>query len=101
MPRNVAYGSQRGTSDLACALSDFVGDRKDLVRLFIQQQMVVTELSTGHVPVEILRLYIKAERVGQQLPQHVRNIAHRLAAQPARDPQFLYTQIFTQRVTSA
>ena len=41
-------------ADLAYPLGDCIGHCEQLIGLFVQQQMVVTEVRATHVPVEIL-----------------------------------------------
>src|SRR5258707_14472171 len=43
-----------------------VGRGQDLCRLLVEQQMVITEMRTRHVPMEVLGFEIDREHVGQQ-----------------------------------
>ena len=52
-------------TEFADTLSDRVGHAENLIALLVKQQMVVTKMGTAHVPVEILGLQIKCERVRQ------------------------------------
>src|SRR5882762_10789935 len=52
-------GLERGSTDLAYPLGDGIGHREQLIRLFVEQQMVVTEVRAAHVPVEVLGFQIK------------------------------------------
>src|ERR1700704_2960392 len=58
-------GLKRGSTDLAYPLGDGIGHREQLIRLLIEQQMVITEVRATHVPVEILGFHIEREYVGQ------------------------------------
>jgi len=73
-------GNALGRS-LAGALGYFVGHCKNLVGVFIEQKMVITEVTASHVPMEILRLHVEAEHVCQQLPQSIRDFRNGLVAQ--------------------
>ena len=53
-------------ADFADALGDRVGHGKDLAGLLVQQQMIVPEVRSGRIPVEILGLQIKREDVSKQ-----------------------------------
>ena len=61
----MSYGAQRRATDLADAFSKGVGCRKDLLGLLIQKQMVIAEVWTGYVPVEVLGLNVESKCVGQ------------------------------------
>jgi hypothetical protein len=62
---DMANGPERGTPDLPDALGDGVGHGEKLVTLFVEQQMIVAEVWPAHVPVEVLGLEVKRERVRQ------------------------------------
>ena len=53
---NVTDGANGGASDLAYALGDVVRDGEDLFTLLIEKKMVVAEMRTAHVPMEVLGL---------------------------------------------
>jgi hypothetical protein len=67
MLRNIADGMERGSADLARAFGDIVRHREDLLGLLVEEQVVIAEVAPAHVPVKILRLYVKREHVGEQL----------------------------------
>jgi hypothetical protein len=48
--------------------------------LFIKEQVVIAKVDTADVPVEIFRLEIKREDIGQQLPQIARDLRDRFIA---------------------
>jgi len=50
---NVADRAYRCSAELACALGDCVDSRKDLIGLFVQEEVVVRKVQAGNVPVEI------------------------------------------------
>ncbi len=63
--RNVANRAQRLTAKLADTLRDGIGHRVDLVGLLIEQQMVVAEMRSAHVPVEVLGFQIQRKYIGE------------------------------------
>ncbi len=69
------------------ALGDRVGHREDLVALIVKQQVVVAEVGTAHMPVEILRLQIEGEHIGQHRVQRGSNIADGIFAESRRGTQ--------------
>jgi hypothetical protein len=54
------------STNLPYAFGDVVGDCKNLIRVLIEEQMVVPKMGPAHVPVEVLRLQVKREYVRQQ-----------------------------------
>jgi hypothetical protein len=76
--------SNGGAADLANPLRDRVGGTEDLVGLLVQHQMVVAEVRTGDVPVEILGLDIEREKVGQQRRERAREVPDRIGIQVRR-----------------
>ena len=63
---DVSDRADGGAADLADALGEVVGGGEDLVRLFVEQQVVVAEFGAADVPMEILGLEIEREGVRQQ-----------------------------------
>src|SRR5258708_2752936 len=61
MPRYVADGADCDSADLARPFRDIVRHSKDLVGVFVEQQMIVAKMTPAHVPVKILRLQIERE----------------------------------------
>jgi hypothetical protein len=53
---DLAYGMQGVSANLAGSLGNFIGHGEKLLGLFVDEQMIVTEMAATHVPVEILRL---------------------------------------------
>src|SRR5208337_1945518 len=45
---------------------DGVGGRKNLFALLVEHQVVVPEMRTRHVPVEVLCLQVEREHIGEQ-----------------------------------
>src|SRR5271167_1281394 len=64
-PRDVANGPERGSAYLAYALGNRISHGEDLVGLFVQQQVVIAEVRSAQVPVEVLGLHIERKNVGQ------------------------------------
>src|SRR5271166_6099798 len=63
-PGDVAYRMQCRPADLHDALRDEISRRKYLLALLIEQQMVVSEVRSRYMPMEVLRLDVKGEQVG-------------------------------------
>jgi hypothetical protein len=64
--RDVSDGAKRRTADLTHPLGDRIRDRNDLIGLLIEQEVVVAEMRSAHVPVEVFRLQGQSEHVRQQ-----------------------------------
>src|SRR4030095_10930412 len=75
-PRDLSARSQRDSARLAHALRDWIGHRKKLVGLFVQEQVVVAKMRTAHVPVEIFRLHIKREKVWENRVHGAGNVLY-------------------------
>jgi len=78
---DVADRPQRRAANLARALGDVVGHGEDLVRLLVQQQVIIAKMRARHVPVEILGFQVQREGIRQQRVQRTRDIARRIGAQ--------------------
>ena len=72
---------QGSATELANPLRHRVGGGEDLVGLLVQQQVIVAEMRTGNVPVEVLRLDIKGEQVGAQRRQGLGNTLDRVGSE--------------------
>ena len=59
---------KRGSANLAGPLGDIVRHREDLLRLLVQQEVVITEVSTAHMPMKILGFHVEGKHVGKQVP---------------------------------
>src|SRR5882757_8870123 len=81
LARDLADGAQRGAADLAHALGDVVGRGKNLLGLLVEQQVVIPEMRPRHMPVEVLRLDVQGEKIGQQRGQRGRKVARRVGRQ--------------------
>ena len=81
MSGDIADGAQRGSVNLARPFCDIVCHSENLLRLFVQEQMVVTKVMPAHVPMEVLRLQIKGEYIGQQLAECIRNLHYAVVAE--------------------
>ena len=84
---DVADGADRGAPQLAYTLGNGIGGRVDLVSLLVEQQVEITEMRAGHVPVEILGLHVDGEGVCEQRVHFGCNIDTGLFAQCRRCPQ--------------
>ena len=65
MARDIADRAQRHIAGLADALGNQVGRRENLCRLIVEQQMIIAEMRTRDMPVEILGLEIQRKTVCQ------------------------------------
>ena len=74
---NVADRSQRKSANLADSLCDWISHREKLVGVLIEKQMVIAEVRTTHVPVEIFGFQVEREHVSQ-------NGVHRRCDVPGR-----------------
>ena len=70
----MADGPQRLAAELAHALGERVGHRVELVAVLVQQQVVIAKVRAAHVPVEILRLEVQGEHVGQDAVQRAGDV---------------------------
>ncbi len=57
--------SQRDSAKLSDSLGDWIRHRKKLIGVLVEEQMVIAEMWTAHVPVEIFRLHVKREHIGE------------------------------------
>jgi hypothetical protein len=73
MLRNVIDRMQARCPDFAGTLRNIICHRKDLVRLFIEQQVVIAKVRAAHVPMKVLRLDVECEHIGQQAAQLFRD----------------------------
>src|SRR5207302_4730101 len=67
---------KRCPADLARSLRDIVCHGKDLLGVLVEKQVVITKVTPTHVPMEILRLQIKREDIGQERTQLFRYLHH-------------------------
>ena len=70
---DVADRADRGVAGLAHAFGDRIGDAVDLRRLVVEQQVIVAEMRSRDVPVEVLGLEIEREAVRQRAVQRIRH----------------------------
>ncbi len=61
----MADGLERGLANLADALRNRIGHREYLVRLLIQEQVVIAKVWAAHMPVKVLGLQVKRKHVRQ------------------------------------
>src|SRR4029077_1868771 len=71
---DVADGTDGGASDLPRPCGDGVGGSEYLIALLVQQEVIVAEVRTRHVPVKILGLQVQREEIGEQLGESAGNI---------------------------
>ena len=65
MSGDVTDRPQRRSANFARTLGNIVGHRKDLFGVFIEKKVIVPEVLSGHMPMEILSLQVQHEYVGQ------------------------------------
>ena len=63
--RDVSDRAQGRTAGFSDAFGDGIGHRVQLIGLFVQQQMVVAEMWSAHVPMKVLGLEIKRKYIGK------------------------------------
>src|SRR5690242_21636662 len=76
--------AQGGASNLADALRNRVGHRKKLIRLFVQQQMIIAEMRSAHMPMEVLGFQVQHEYVRKDPVQRTRDVLGCLGLQIGR-----------------
>ena len=64
-------------AELADALGNVVGHRKDLGRMVVEQKMVVAEVRAAHVPMKVLGLQVKGEDIGKERVKGRGDVLHR------------------------
>ena len=75
---------QRHAANLAHALGDIIGHREQLRGVFIQEQMVIAEMRSADVPVEVFRLQIKRKNIREDRVHRASDVFHGLGAEVAR-----------------
>ena len=63
---DLANRSDRRAADLARPLCDVVGCFENLRSLLVEQKVVVAEVRTRYVPVEVLRFDVQREEIGEE-----------------------------------
>src|SRR6184192_1114372 len=63
--RDLANRVQRDSPKLSDPLSDWICHGEKLVGLVVEKQMVIAKVRAAHVPVEIFRLHIEREHIGE------------------------------------
>src|SRR5580692_1870776 len=48
------------------SLGDIIGHSEKLLGLFVKKQMIIAEMATAHMPMEVLRFQIKRKHIGKQ-----------------------------------
>src|SRR5579862_8280513 len=76
---DIANGMQSGSANLAGTLGDDVGHGENLTGILVEEQMIIAKMPAAHVPVEVLRLQIEGEGVGEELAQVRGNLGDRTA----------------------
>jgi len=61
--------TKRRAADLSHAFGQRIGHAEDLIALIVQQQMIVAEMRTRHVPMEVLGFHVEGEHVRKERGQ--------------------------------
>src|SRR3981189_2970696 len=80
----MADGGQLRSADVAHALGELIGGGEDLLALLVEQQVVIAEMRTADVPMEILGLEVEREGVRQQPVERLRELADGVGRQVGR-----------------
>jgi hypothetical protein len=83
-PADLPDGVERQLAQLPHPLGDRIRHGIDLVRLLVQQQVVVAEVWTAHVPVEVLGLEVEGEGVRQKAVERRGGVPGALALEVGR-----------------
>lgn len=65
LTRDLTDRSKGGATDLPHAFRYVIGHAKELVGLLVEQQMIIAEMGSAHVPVKVLGLEVEREDVRQ------------------------------------
>ncbi len=60
--KGIADGMERSSTDLPRPLGNFVRHGEELVALLVQQEMIIAEVASVHVPVEVLGFQVQLRR---------------------------------------
>src|SRR6516162_1062863 len=71
-------------SDFSRALGDCIGHRKNLVTMFIEHQMMVSEVHARHMPVKVFGLEVERKNVGQQYSEGAADVTDCVCADIGR-----------------
>jgi hypothetical protein len=63
---DVPDGPYRSSTYLPYAFGYLIGDGEHLIRMIVEEQMVVAKMRAAHVPVKVLRFQVKREHVRKQ-----------------------------------
>jgi hypothetical protein len=83
-PRDVTGRVQRRAANLAHPLGDLVGDGEDLIALLVEQEVIIAEMRSAHMPMEVLGLEIEREHVGEQRIERSGDVAAGIVAEVGR-----------------
>src|ERR1700729_2042013 len=81
MPRYIADGMESCAANLPSPLGDFICHGEKLVAVLVQQEMIIPEVPSAHVPVEILCFQVQREDVRQQFTECARYLRNSVAAE--------------------
>src|SRR5437879_3710178 len=93
--------AEGGASNLADALRNRVRHGKKLIRLFVQQQMIIAEMRSAHMPMEVFGFQVQHEYVREDRVQRTRDVLSCLGLQIGRGIEWghlLKSQVVLLRV---
>ena len=85
--RHMGDRAQRSPAQLSHAFRDKVRRRVELVGLLIEKQVIVAEVRSLDMPMEVLRLEIQREEIGKERIECAGDIQVRLRSQARRGAQ--------------
>jgi hypothetical protein len=63
---DVPDGTDGGSTNLTNALGDIVSHVEDLIAVFVEQKVVIPEVRTAHMPMEVLGFEVESKRIRKQ-----------------------------------
>ena len=63
-PRDLANGPDSDPTNFSHPFGDGIGHAKDLITLFVQKKMIIAEVRSGHMPVEVFGFEVEREYIG-------------------------------------
>jgi hypothetical protein len=72
------HRAQRHAADLSHPLRNRIRSGEDLIRLLVEEEVIVAKVWPRHVPVKVLGLEIEREHIGKEGVQRPGDVAHRI-----------------------
>src|SRR5215475_5063777 len=92
---------QRESANLANPFRDDVCHREQLLGMFIEKQMIVTEVMAAHMPVEIFRFHVQREYICKDGVHRARDVFRRFRRKIGSSFQWSFAsmqQLFPSRI---